>query len=77
MVLGEAGRLAAVGIGAGVVCAVGTATLMRSMLYGVVPWDGETLVAVAVMLAGAATMASYLPARRASGVNPMDALRAE
>ena len=77
MVLGEAGRLAAVGIGAGVVCAVGAATLMRSMLYGVVPWDGETLVAVAVMLAGAATMASYLPARRASGVNPIDALRTE
>jgi predicted permease len=77
MVLGEAGRLATVGIGAGVVCAVGAATLMRSMLYGVVPWDGETLVAVAAVLAGGAMIASYLPARRASGVNPMDALRTE
>ena len=77
MVLGEAGRLAVVGIGIGIVCAVGAATLMRSMLYGVVPWDGETLVAVAAVLAGGAMIASYLPARRASGVNPIDALRTE
>ena len=77
MVIGEAGRIALIGIGAGLVSSVGAAMAMRGMLYGVLPWDGGILAGVALVLAGAALMASYLPARRAAGVNPMDALRAE
>ena len=77
LVMSEAGRLVAVGVGAGLVCSVGAATLMRSMLFGTPPWDALTLSAVAVVLAASATLASYIPARRAASVNPVEALRAE
>lgn len=77
MILGEAGRLVGVGIGAGLVCAVGAASLMGKLLYGTAPWDLGTLAGVAVVLGGAAMVASYLPARRAASVNPVEALRAE
>jgi ABC-type lipoprotein release transport system permease subunit len=50
---------------------------MRTMLFGVSSWDVSTLVAVGAVLGIAALMASYLPARRAASVNPVDALRAE
>jgi len=77
MVMRQAGWLTAVGVGAGLVCAVGASLLMRKMLFGVAAWDVETLLAVAVVLGAAAMVASYLPARRAAGVNPVEALRAE
>ena len=77
MVLREAGGLAGIGIGVGMVCAVGAATLMRNLLFGVSSWDVSTLVAVGTVLGVAALLASYLPARRAASVNPVDALRAE
>jgi ABC-type lipoprotein release transport system permease subunit len=51
--------------------------LMRKLLFGVAAWDVPTLAAVAVVLGGAAMAASFLPARRAAGVNPVEALRAE
>jgi predicted permease len=77
LVLGEAGRLIAFGVLVGLAGAVGAATLMGKLLYGVEAWDAETLVGVAVVLAGSALMASYIPARRAACVNPTEALRAE
>ena len=77
MVLREAGWLAAAGITAGLVCSVGMATLMRSLLFGTQAWDAMTLFAVATLLAAFAVLASYIPARRAASVNPVDALRAE
>jgi ABC-type antimicrobial peptide transport system permease subunit len=77
MVLTEAARLIAVGGAAGMAGAVGAATLMRKLLFGVQAWDGATLAAVATVLAIAALLASYFPARRAASVNPTDALRAE
>jgi predicted permease len=77
MVIRQAGRLTAVGIGIGLVCAVGASLLMRSVLFGVAAWDVPTLAAVAVMLGVASLAASFLPARRAASVNPCDALRAE
>jgi macrolide transport system ATP-binding/permease protein len=77
LILKEAGVLVGVGIGAGLVCAVGAASLMGKMLYGTAPWDVGTLVGVVAVLGGAAMMASYLPARRAASVNPVEALRAE
>jgi macrolide transport system ATP-binding/permease protein len=77
MILREAGWLALAGIGAGLVCAVGAATLMRKMLYGTQSWDVLTLLSVAAVLGIAALLASYAPARRAASVDPVVALRME
>jgi predicted permease len=77
MVMREAGWLTALGIAAGLVCAVLSATLIRKMLFGTQAWDAKTLAAVAAVMAVASLTASYFPARRAAAVNPVDALRAE
>jgi ABC-type lipoprotein release transport system permease subunit len=50
---------------------------MRKVLFGVQAWDAGTLAVVALVLASAALLASYFPARRAASVSPTDALRAE
>jgi predicted permease len=77
MVLKEAGRLITVGVAAGLGSSIAAAMLMRSLLFGTQAWDVPTLGAVAVVLAGSALLASYIPARRAASVNPVEALRAE
>jgi macrolide transport system ATP-binding/permease protein len=77
LVLSEAGWLTVAGIGAGLVCSIAAATLIRKLLFGVSMWDVTTLAGVALVLAVAALLASYLPARRAASVNPVEALRAE
>ena len=51
--------------------------LMRKILFGVQAWDAPTLAGVALVLGAASLLASFLPARRASRVNPIEALRAE
>jgi macrolide transport system ATP-binding/permease protein len=77
LVLREAGRLTAIGIVAGLLCSVAGATLMRKLLFGTQPWDAPTLCVVAVSLTIFAMLASFIPARRAASVNPVDALRTE
>jgi predicted permease len=77
LILKEAAWLTALGIGAGLVCSIATAMLTRKLLYGVDAWDLSTFVAVAIVLAAAAILASYLPAHRAASVSPVEALRAE
>jgi len=77
LILKEAARLIALGVGVGLAGSVGAATLMGKLLFGVQAWDAETLIAVAMVLAASAMLASYIPARRAASVNPTEALRAE
>jgi len=77
LILKEAGRLIAIGIVAGLLCALAAATLMRKLLFGVESWDVPTLGTVAAVLAVSALLASYIPARCAASGNPVDALRAE
>ena len=75
LMLGQAGFVAAVGIAIGLGCSIGAGRLLRGLLFGVQPWDVPTLIGVAVVLGGCALLASYLPARRAASVNPVEALR--
>jgi predicted permease len=77
LILKEAGSLTAIGIAVGLACSVVAATLMRSLLFGTQAWDAPTLAAVAIVLFVSASLASFLPARRAASVDPAVALRAE
>jgi predicted permease len=77
MFIAEGARLAAIGIAVGSVAALGLMRLMASLLFGVKPIDPLTYAGVAAALAAAAVIASYIPAMRATKVDPVDALRAE
>ena len=77
MVVVQGMQLALVGVVIGVGSALGLTRLMSSLLYGVKPWDPITIALVAVLLSGVTLLATYLPARRASRVDPMVALRYE
>jgi macrolide transport system ATP-binding/permease protein len=77
LVLGDAGRLVSLGAALGVVCAVTLATLMQHLLFAVESWDPATLAVASTALIVSALLASYLPARRAVSVNPVEVLRAE
>jgi ABC-type antimicrobial peptide transport system permease subunit len=77
MVMREAGRLLAIGLGTGIALALLAGRSARSLLFGLQPYDPLTLAAAAVLLALIAALASFLPAQRASKVDPMAALRDE
>ncbi len=77
LILGETARLVAIGILIGIGAAIAGARLVKSMLYGVSPADAWSIGIAAAILAGAALLAGFLPARRASRVDPMVALRDE
>ncbi|MGA7258253.1 MAG: ABC transporter permease, partial [Terracidiphilus sp.] len=77
MVLREAAWIAAIGVVAGTGAALGMGKLVSNMLYGLKSWDPVTLAGSALLLALVALGASWIPARRAAGVDPMTALRHE
>ena len=75
MVFGQGLRLVAVGVGAGLLAAAGLTWLMRSILFEVRPLDPVAFAAAALTLAAFALLACYWPARRATRVDPLIALR--
>jgi ABC-type antimicrobial peptide transport system permease subunit len=77
MFVGYGLGLAGIGVAVGLIGAAGLTRLMQSLLFGISPLDPLTYGAAPVLLVAAAVLASYLPARRASAVDPVEALRAE
>jgi len=77
MVLGEAAWMVATGVGVGLGAALLLTRTVASLLYGLKAWDPSTFALASALLLMAALGASWLPARRAAGVEPMQALRHE
>ena len=77
LILKEGLGLALVGIAVGLLIAVGTTHFVSRFLYGISPLDPATFVAVSALLAAVALVASFIPARKAARMNPMDAMRYE
>jgi ABC-type antimicrobial peptide transport system permease subunit len=77
LILKQGMVLAAIGSSCGLVIAFGGARMMKSLLYGVSTSDPITFTCVALLLSGIALLACWIPARRASRVEPMIVLRAE
>jgi putative ABC transport system permease protein len=77
LVVAQGVRLAGVGILVGIAGAAGLTQFMKSLLYNVAPTDPLSFGAVALALVGIAFLASYVPARRATSVDPLTALRSE
>jgi len=69
--------LTAIGVGAGLVGAVMLTRLMTSLLFGVGPLDAVAYALALAVIAAAAALASYVPARRPAAVDPIETLRAE
>ena len=76
-VVGRGLKLAIAGVALGVILALALANTIASMLYRVSPYDPLSFIAVPLALTAVAVLASLLPARRASRVDPMQALRAD
>lgn len=77
LIVREGAALTLVGLGAGLAGALAAGRWISALLFGVTPADPATLASVVCALAAAAAFATYVPARRAAGVDPSDALRAE
>ena len=77
LIVGQGFKLTLIGVGMGIVGALMLTRFVSSLLYGVRPSDPATFLAVSLLLAGVALLASYIPARRATKVDPMVALRCE
>jgi ABC-type antimicrobial peptide transport system permease subunit len=76
-ILSETLRLVLIGISVGTVVSVGAARLISSLLYATSPWDPATYTVIVLALITMGLLAGYLPALRASRIDPMIALRSE
>jgi ABC-type antimicrobial peptide transport system permease subunit len=75
LVMRESMILVAVGVVVGLALALGASRLVTSLLFGLAPTDALTIVAAIVLMVSVSALAGFLPARRASRVDPMVALR--
>jgi ABC-type antimicrobial peptide transport system permease subunit len=77
MILRDASVLLLAGIAIGSISALASASILKSMLYGIRPRDPLVMAVVCTVIASVGFVAAYIPARRAAGVDPMVALRYE
>jgi putative ABC transport system permease protein len=77
LVVGQGALLGGIGVAIGLAGALGVTRFLRTLLFGVSPFDLGSFAGVALVLTSIALLASYLPARRASRVDPVEALRSE
>jgi len=75
MILAQGMRVALIGVSFGLVAAFALAQFMVGFIYGVEPWDPVAFASVAALLTAVALVATYLPALRATRLNPVDSLR--
>jgi ABC-type antimicrobial peptide transport system permease subunit len=77
MVVGQGAQVLVVGVVLGLLAAAASTRALRSLLFGVEALDGATFAGVAGAMVVVGLLAAYLPARRASRVDPMESLRGE
>jgi ABC-type antimicrobial peptide transport system permease subunit len=77
LVIGSGLRVAVTGLAIGVVAAAATTRVLKNMLYAVSPVDPVTFVAISLLVAAIAVVASYVPARRALSIDSTEALRTD
>ena len=75
MVVLQGGRVALIGVGVGVLAALGVTGVLKSLLFGVEALDATTFRTMSAVMLVVAVLASYIPAHRASSVDPIQALR--
>jgi predicted permease len=77
MVVSQGTRVVVIGVAIGIAVALASTRLLESLLFGVKPVDPMVFAAMAVMMIAIGVLASYIPARRASSVNPIESLRGD
>jgi putative ABC transport system permease protein len=77
MVVGQALRMGAVGLIVGIAGAIAATRVLQALLYGVTPTDPATFAGVSVVLLAVMLLAAHIPARRATRIDPLAALRTE
>ncbi|MCG8701079.1 MAG: FtsX-like permease family protein, partial [Bacteroidales bacterium] len=77
LVFGRSLRVAIPGLTLGLLVSIGLGWMIRSLLFGVTAWDPVTYLGVAILLTGVVLLACWIPARRATRIDPMEALRYE